>query len=114
MKLTKETLRRLIKEELEEMMHNQGQMSRQEKLEKIVDLIMNDDIGLVDYPGSPDARRRLEYYGRQAGFNLDMSDDVEDLRNSLIMSGVDDERYDRVVQFLSSVAQGYDDDDYYQ
>ena len=100
MKLTKETLKQLIKEELEEMMHGKA-MSRQEKLEKIVSLIMNDDIGLVDYPGSPDARQRLEYYGRQAGFDLDLDEDIEDLRNSLIMS--DGENFDRVAKFLTLV-----------
>ena len=100
MKLTKETLKQLIKEQLEEMMHNK-RMSRQEKLQKIVHLIMNDDIGLVDYPGSPDARQRLEYYGRQAGFDLDLDDQIEDLRNSLLMS--DGENFDRVAKFLSLV-----------
>ena len=106
MKLTKETLKRLIKEQLKEMMHDN--MSRQERLEKIVELIMNDEIGLVDYPGSPDARRRLEYYGRQAGFNLDLDDDIEQLRNSLIMSK--GENFDKVARFLSLVAK--DDDGY--
>ena len=100
MKLTKETLKQLIKEELEEMMHGKA-MSRQEKLEKIVSLIMNDDIGLVDYPGSPDARQRLEYYGGKAGFNLDLDEDIEDLRHSLIMS--DGENFDRVAKFLTLV-----------
>ena len=99
MKLTKEAIKRLIKEELEEMMH--GNMSRQQRLEKIVELIMNDDIGLVDYPGSPDARQRLRYYGRQAGFDLELDDDIEQLKNSLIMSR--GENFDRVARFLQLV-----------
>ncbi len=99
MKLTKEVIKQLIKEELEEMMH--GNISRQQRLEKIVELIMNDDIGLVNYPGSPDARRRLEYYGRQAGFNLDLDDDIEQLKNSLIMSR--GENFDKVARFLQLV-----------
>jgi len=99
MKLTKEAIKRLVKEELEEMMH--GNMSRQQRLEKIVELIMNDDIGLVDYPGSPDARQRLRYYGRQAGFDLELDDDIEQLKNSLIMSR--GENFDRVARFLQLV-----------
>ena len=61
MKLTKETLKQLIKEELEEMMHGKA-MSRQEKLEKIVSLIMNDDIGLVDYPTIFEKKYEILYF----------------------------------------------------
>ena len=100
MDLTQETLKQIIKEELEEMMHDK-KMSRKAKLQKIVDLIMNDDIGLVGYPGSPDARQRLRYYGRQAGFDLELDDDIEQLKNSLIMSK--GENFDRVARFLHLV-----------
>ena len=100
MKITKETLKQLIKEELSEMMNPQG-MSKQQKLEKIVDLIMTDDIRLVDYPGSPDVRQRLKVYGSEVGMELDSIDNLEDFRNSLIMSS--GKNFDKVVKFLTLV-----------
>lgn len=117
MKLTTKRLKQLIKEELSEMMHtqqryDQADMSKQQKLEKIVDLIVNDDIGLVGYPGSPDARSRLSGYGDDVGMRLDTIDNLEDLRNSLIMSDAQSENTDMVVRFLTKVIS-VDDNDFY-
>ena len=101
MKLTTQTLKQLIKEELSEMMGNPMSNKEESPQQKQINLNMKDENGLVGYPGSPDARQRLSGYGREVGIPLDTIGNLEDFRNRLIMSNA--ENSDMVSKILGQV-----------
>ena len=102
MKLTQKQIKRIIREELEEMMGapKRPHVPDLEQLQDFVNKIMADDIGIVGYPGSPDVERRVEYYANQADITFTGLYTIEDLKNSLIMKADDGKNFDTVAGFL--------------
>jgi hypothetical protein len=102
MKLTQKQIKRIIREELEEMMGapKRSRVPNLKQLQDFVNKIMADDIGIVGYPGSPDVRQRVEHYANQAGIHFTGFYTIEDLKNSLIMNATDSNKFDPVAGFL--------------
>ena len=93
MKLTKETLKQLIKEELSEMMGNPDDVYYDEQTEMMAQLIM----GLESYGSPGDGRVRMEL----ASIGLETDDQIEDARNKLL--GGRGKTPEAIAKFLTDV-----------